>query len=259
MMQEPVKIDIVILSYAQNERLKKLTEQTIATLLTSEDQAEIQFNVVVIESNQALKPYQFDHSLTIYPDTEFGFNKYLNIGIKATDNPYICLCNNDLIFHKNWARAILIVMDKYPRIKSANPFCDNFRYSFPINHNKQLIMGTPYNFFKGALTGWCIFVERELFKAAGQFDESFNFWYADRDYGKTLLKYKIKHALVLNSVVTHLGNRSHGTISDEKLAELTYGQRNVYENKWGKDSVPVKVKIIGLLTSVKNKLLALLK
>src|SRR4051812_37526831 len=94
----PTQIDILILSYAKDEHLKDLTIQTIDTLLKSEDPGEIQFNVVVIESNKQMQPYQFENSTTIYPAEKFGFHKYLNIGIRQTNSPYVCLCNNDLIF-----------------------------------------------------------------------------------------------------------------------------------------------------------------
>src|ERR1700753_58503 len=125
----PVEIDIIILSYAKDKKLKRLTEQTIETLLGSEDPLKIHFNVVVIESNKILTPYQFKHSLTIYPDEKFGFNRYLNIGIKATRHSYICLCNNDLIFHAGWASAILRAMWSHPEISSINPLCEHFNYS----------------------------------------------------------------------------------------------------------------------------------
>ena len=105
-MEEKVSIDVVILSYAKNDYLKGLTDQTIATLMDSEDPAKIYFNVIVIESDKKLQPYQFENSTTIYPVEKFGFNKYLNIGIKETSNKYICLANNDLIFHKGWATAM---------------------------------------------------------------------------------------------------------------------------------------------------------
>lgn len=234
-MHQPINIDIIILSYAKNNELKQLTEQTISSLRASEDPAQIQFNIVVIESNNHLKPYQFNHSLTIYPDTEFGYNKYLNIGLRATSNQYVCLCNNDLIFHKGWASEIWNVMNKHPLIKSANPFCDQFNYQTPITNNKQLVEGSTANLFKGILTGWCIFIKRELIDIIGYFDERFSFWYADRDYGKTILAHKIKHALVINSKVTHLGNKSHNAISKKTLQQFTHDQKAVYENKWGKD------------------------
>ena len=53
----PVKIDIIILSFAKNEALKNLTIQTIDTLLASEDPDEIDFNVLVRKH----RPYLISH------------------------------------------------------------------------------------------------------------------------------------------------------------------------------------------------------
>jgi GT2 family glycosyltransferase len=230
MMQELVKIDIIILSYAKNEKLKKLTEQTITTLLTSEDQAEIQFNIVVIESNQALKPYQFNHSRTIYPDTEFGFNKYLNIGIKATDNPYICLCNNDLIFHKNWAKEILELMASDKAILSAAPFCPvtHVRDGYPFNEKYLPI----YHIF----SGWCFLIKRELLNTIGLFDEQYKFWYADADYLNTLKRFDIKNYMVTSSKVTHLGSQTSDGLPPKLYKKLTAIPNTYHNYKWRKDS-----------------------
>src|SRR3569833_1367068 len=120
-MQKPVEIDIIILSYANTAALKNLTIQTIDTLMASEDPDKIRFNVLIIESAKDLQPYQYDNSRTIYPKEQFGFHKYLNIGIKETNSRFVCLCNNDLIFHKNWTTEILNAMDNDPAMLSATP------------------------------------------------------------------------------------------------------------------------------------------
>ena len=75
--------------------------------MASENPKKIQFNVVVMESNNSLATFQYKNSITLYPRQKFGFHKYLNIGINLTTNPYICLCNNDLIFHNGWATEIM--------------------------------------------------------------------------------------------------------------------------------------------------------
>lgn len=245
-----VDIDIIILSYGKTEKLKAITQNCIDSLIASEDPAKIKFNVLVIESEKSLAPYQYPNSTTIYPDTSFGFNKYLNIGIKSTSNKYLCLCNNDLIFHKNWAAEILKAMDNDPKILSANPFCQYFNDHKP--YVNQIVLGNISNLLKGILTGWCIFVKREIFDTIGLFDEQFDFWYADKDYGRTLLKHGIKHALIGTSKVDHLGNQTHNALSPEKLLELTDNQKSVYEAKWGKEND-------SLWTRIKSKLAAFLR
>lgn len=231
-----MKIDIIILSYAKTEYLKELTEQSIKTLIESEDPDKIQFNILVIESNKSLEPFQFGNMTTIYPKEEFGFHKYLNIGIKATSNQYVCLCNNDLIFHKNWASEILKQFKLYPNLKSANPFCNSFEYDNFITNSSNVLIRRENPNVNGILTGWCIFVDRSVFSKIGFLDERFEFWYADNDYDLTLRKHKIDHALIKSSKVTHLACQSHDMLGDN-LELMTLGQREVFEQKWLKKSI----------------------
>jgi len=234
----PAKIDIIILSYAKDDNLKALTTQTVKTLFESESPNEVEFNVLVIESNKALQPYQFANTTTIYPSEEFGFNRYLNIGIKHTRNPYICLCNNDLIFHKGWATEILKAMGANPAILSANPYSGDEFYNDRIVQKKNVILRSKNLKLNGVLTGWCIFVNRVIFEKIGLLDEQFEFWYADNDYDLTLKKNKIEHALVKKSIVKHIAMQSHDTLPDKE--KMTQGQRNKFENKWRNNSFSKK-------------------
>jgi GT2 family glycosyltransferase len=227
----PVNIDIIILSYAKTDELKQTTLNCVESLLASEKPEEIVFETLVIESNKQMQPYQYQGTKTIYPDTAFGYNKYLNIGISITNNPYVCLCNNDLVFHRNWANEILNAFTNYPEIASASPFCKNFNYDERIINGENVIRRDKNPGINGILTGWCIFVKRSVLTKIGPLDEQFVFWYADNDYDHTLRKHGIKHALVKSSFVTHLACQSHDLLSDKK-DELTIGQWSVFEEKW---------------------------
>lgn len=231
-----IEIDIIILSYAKNGTLKQLTEQTISTLLGSEDPAQINFNIIVIESNKNLAPFQFENTKTIYPSEKFNFNKYLNIGISLTSNKYTCLCNNDLIFHKKWASEILKEFARHPNLLSANPYCERFDYDRSIVDHDNVVFKKDNMSINGVLTGWCIFVERTVLNQIGPLDERFEFWYADNDYDLTLQKHKIEHALIKSSKVTHLACQSHSTLGN-KLDEMTIGQRKIFDKKWNKRSI----------------------
>ncbi|AMR31830.1 hypothetical protein A0256_10555 [Mucilaginibacter sp. PAMC 26640] len=226
-MPAKTQIDIIILSYAKDEHLKSVTIQTIDTLLASEDPEKIHFNVIVMESNKALAPYQFKNSTTVYPAEKFGFHKYLNLGIKMTDSPYVCLCNNDLIFHKGWASEIVNAMDNDPAMLSAVPYCPNFHLKEGFKPN-----GPPVEGYFGLLIGWCIFVKREIFDTIGMLDENFVFWYCDYDYSNTLEKFKVKNCLVPTSVVTHLGSESIIRVDSKEHKKLTQLPRFYFSYKW---------------------------
>lgn len=222
-----IKVDIIFLSYAKNDYLEGLTKQAIKTLLGSEDQEKIKFDVLVIESNKALSPYQYEGSKTIYPDADFGFHKYLNIGINQTHNDYLCLCNNDLIFHEGWATEIIKAMDTDPSLLSAVPYCENFHKQNGFAKNSLPLEG-----YFGVLTGWCIFVKREIFKIIGPLDENLVFWYCDYDYCNTLEKYSVKNCLISSSFVTHLGSESLNVVNEKQHYELTQLPRIYFNYKW---------------------------
>ncbi|MBS1531832.1 MAG: glycosyltransferase [Bacteroidetes bacterium] len=223
----PVKIDIIILSYAKNDALRKVTEQTIRSLLDSEDPGKIGFDVLVIESNKDVKPYPFRGTRTIYPDTKFGYNKYMNIGVRESRNDFLCLCNNDLIFQANWASEILKAMDDDPALQSANPYCPNF-------HEKEGFKpsGPPVEGYFGVLGGWCIFMKRKVFDIIGPLDENLIFWYCDADYCQTLLKFGVKNCLVPTSVVVHLRSESLIGMDKSEIQRLTQKPRFYYSYKW---------------------------
>lgn len=228
-MSHPVGIDIIILSYAKNDALKDITLACINSLMASEDPLQIKFNVIVIESNHGLKPYQYPSSNTIYSNKKFGYHRYMNIGIKLSNNPYICLCNNDLIFHKNWASAMLQVFREDQLIESASPICSIHHPAHGIGLDSGIHVGYKV---RKEITGWCLFFKRSILKRTGLLDEHFSFWYADNDYAKTLEKHKIKHALVTNSVVDHIESKTLKTLDKKAQLKITERERFYYEYKW---------------------------
>lgn len=221
-------IDIIILSFAKDEYLKNLTQQAIDSLLISE-QSNIKFNVLVIESNKRLSPFQYTGTSTIYPKQKFGYNKFMNIGIKITTSDYVCLCNNDLIFHKSWATEILKAFEKDMDLYSASPICEMHHTSIGIKANSGNIYGYE---IRKEVSGWCIFFKRAMLHLVSPFEEKLKFWYSDRDYINTLKSNDIKHALVTASIVDHLESRTLELETPTNKDLLTRGDFFYYDYKW---------------------------
>ena len=237
-MENKVEIDIIILSYARNPELQQISIDCIDSLLASEDAEEIIFNVVVIESEKSLKGYQYPSSTTVYPEEPFGFHRYMNIGIDMTTAKYVCLCNNDLIFYNRWASEILKYMDEIPDLISASPICSYLNRYTGIPLNSGIKLGYRVGF---EISGWCLFMKREIFKKIGRLDENYSFTAADHDYANTLGVLHLKHALITSSIVDHLNTMTLNTYNEEKQVELmtvsTY-----HKMKWGHRILPEEAK-----------------
>lgn len=219
-------IGIIILSNGKNQDLRFLTQQTILSLINSEN-SDLKFEIVVIESHREMKPYQYKHTKTIYPETSFGFNKYLNIGLSHIKTELVCFCNNDLLFEKNWGRNMIDTVSANPDVSCFSSFC-------PVFHkNKEITNNITYGFANGIdFTGWCFLVRKKLFETTGNFDEKFNFWYADDDFRLTLQKHGLKNVLIKNAIVEHLGSMTLSNTNKLKKNKLQFRCFAYYKFKW---------------------------
>jgi len=233
-MNNTVEIDIIILSYAQLAELQQTTVDCVESLIASEDSALIKFNIVVIESEKSLGNYQYPGTITLYPNEPFGFHRYMNIGIDATTSPYVCLCNNDLIFRKHWASEILKYMDEIPDLISASPICSFLNRYTGIPLNSGIKFGYRVGF---EISGWCLFMKREIFDKIGRLDENYRFSGADHDYANTLGVMNLKHGLVTSSIVDHLNNITLNLQSEDRQNELML-PGTYHSMKWGYRILP---------------------
>lgn len=228
-MEGITEIDIIILSYAHNLELRNITEQCITSIISSEDPEKIKFNIVVVESETEMDDFQYQRTTTIYPNTEFGYNRFLNIGIEMTFSKYLCLCNNDLIFHPLWATEMLKAFNKYYDLSSASPFCTMHHPKMGFEMNNGLYTGYRNRY---EIVGWCLFLKRDVLRLTGKLDENYIFWCADNDYANMLYSLKLRHALVSSSIVDHLEGATLYHQTQERQDELTAREFFYLEKKW---------------------------
>lgn len=222
-------IDIVILSYAQTDELKQVTINCLNSLMASEDPELIRFNIIVVETQKDLKPFQYEYGQTVYPDVPFGYNRYMNIGISMTSSPYICLCNNDLFFHPKWATEILKPFSTYHNLSSASPMCTIHHTKIGMEPNIGILQGYTE---RVEVSGWCLFFKRSILRIIGQLDENFIFRHASHDYTHVLSSLGLFHVLVTSSLVDHLDHTTLNQQDPERFDELMFKQDVYYQKKW---------------------------
>lgn len=200
-----VSLSIVILSNALDDDIYEMNSKCLNSLYTSEnwDSEKLSVSVFIIESNkQSL--YIYDKRVKVLmPEEPFNFNLFLNIGIQNTESKFIALCNNDIIFFKNWFSEILKVRDKRENLLCFSTIDRDYKTMsydiFPEAKDYYIGWENKYHF-----SAWCFVVDREIFSIIGKLDETFNFYGADDDFLMLLKKYAIVNALVIHSKVKHL-------------------------------------------------------
>ena len=241
-MEGITEVDIVILSYAHNSELKAITQQCINSLFLSETPSQIKFNIIIVETERSLSPYVYQNTTTIYPSVSFGYNKFLNIGVGMTGAKYVCLCNNDLIFHQFWATEILKAFYKYPDLSSASPACSIHHPKIGFELNCGIYTGYRNRY---EVAGWCLFLKRDVFRIIGKLDENYKFWCADNDYANLLSSLRLGHALISSSIVDHLdGATLDYQTSSDIYDELTTNEFFYFEKKWNSRMEPALWKVL---------------
>lgn len=219
-------MDIVIISDARSEALHRLTLQGLRSLYTSEP--DIRFNTVVVESNKEIT-YDMPHVQTVHPEVPFGYHRYLNLGRKMGHAEFVCLCNNDLLFHPGWCKALISEMEKDRHLLSTSPYCQRTFTKYNIMPRTGLHHGYTV---RRQVAGWCIFQRRNIYDIIGDLDEQFTFWFADNDYAETLRHHRVKHALVTNALVTHEASTTLNILPGEERLALTRLQEALFKQKW---------------------------
>ena len=226
-------VDVVFLSWAKDDILHHIMRKALQSLSTSE--RDVKFHVYVVESNKEVNYDEFSSSFatckTLHPDVPFGYHRYMNIGVREGSSPYVVLCNSDVLFHPNWASAILQVMKTQSKYLSASP--RSMPKSGSFLSDAKPVEGYA---IRKELAGWCIFQQRKIYDILGQLDERFIFWYADNDYAEELKQHKLPHCLVPTSRVDHhhttIG-RTGASLHVNQFEEYTKNQQAVFVDKWG--------------------------
>jgi len=85
-----------------------------------------------------------------------------------------------------------------------------------------------------AIMGWSLVIKKTSLDKIIPFDENFDMYYQDNDYSMMLQKNGIKHALVRDSIASHLSTLYLSQpLDDKKKHKMTEGYIK-YAKKWEK-------------------------
>lgn len=222
-------IDVILVSDAKTDRLRKITQQAIDTAKADEG-----VRCIVVESFKDkghLGAYQ--DALTVwYPQINFNYNKALNEGarVAAIKNPgsYIAFCNNDIVFTPGWTDIVREMQEN--GFESASPWCE---YAHPPIHGQR----RSARIFRGRktrvnLAGWCFIWSRKLYDNIGPLPTDYTFFCADNATEKLMERNKIAHYLSGNYVVNHLGSMTLKTLDKKEREVLTVDE----VKKWNRNN-----------------------
>lgn len=227
-----MEIDVICLANTQDENLHAITSRTLKTLHDSEKNCI--FKVHLVETN-VNTPYLYKGLITnrILPKEPFNYNRFINLCYPYIVCDWILIINNDLRFERGWFSKILEIHKKRPDIDSYSPKCPILYSKYFHNH----FLGTEQDYYESYqvtefLVGWCFVMNKRVWNAVYPWDEQFDLYYQDNDYAERIKELGIKHALVRDSIVVHLGSQTLGSTPTQGFGhhELKFRQKwNIWD------------------------------
>jgi len=227
-----MKCDIIIPVWNQPEHTQACIESVVRN-------TRYPYRLIVIDNGSGEETRRYLAGLAgtipdlvvIRNETNLGFVKAVNQGLRASNAPYVCLLNNDTIPAPGWLERLVEFAGLHKDAGLLNPLCDGHldtpidEYAGKVEANKGLYMEMNQCF------GFCMLVKREVIDAIGYLDEAFGIGgFDDTDYSMRAHKAGYRSVCVYSSYVYHKQHVSFRAMGDRK--KLVSPGEKAYFAKW---------------------------
>jgi len=214
-------VDIVILSKASNDVLKKMTQTAIDTAIKAANGLSV--NVFVIE--QVAEVY-YNNAKTIYHDTgdNFCYNANCNLGAREGQAKWIMFSNNDMVFQDGYLHHLLAA--NHPIVST---HCPNDPRQRGLQDNE---IGTQNG---RHFSGWNFMMSRELWIMIGGLSEEFKFWFSDDVTIWQIQQQGITPMIATKAIAHHLGSTTFKNLDSQKKDEYTWEMTDKFNKMSGQN------------------------
>ena len=233
-----MKLSIIIV----NLNTKKLTVECIESIY--KQKLKFGYEIIVTDNGsddgsvEALKKIQKEKKnfTAIFNDSNTGYGKANNQGLKIAKGKYKMLLNNDTVIHKNALESLIKFAENTSdagvigsRLLNMDGSLQSSCYHFPTAKNaiKEYWLGKKGNFEKFApkgktsvtvdsVVGAAFLITPKAFKSVGMLDERYFAYFEDIDYCRQTWKKGLKVYYLPESVITHYHGATFKKLSSEK-------------------------------------------
>ena len=233
-----MKLSIIIV----NLNTKKLTVECIESIYRQN--LKFPFEVFVTDNGsddgsvEALKNIQKQRRnfTAIFNDSNTGYGKANNQGLKLAKGKYKMLLNNDTVIHKNALESLIEFAERTPdagvigsKLLNIDGSLQSSCYHFPTIKNAimEYWLGKKGNFEKfapkgkkpvtvDAVVGAAFLLTPKAQERVGNLDEKYFAYFEDIDYCRQTWKQGLKVYYLPESVITHYHGATFKKLADQK-------------------------------------------
>ena len=176
-----------------------LFEENISTVLECLKSIK-DFKIIIVDNaGDQTKKKEITSRFNIYKyivnESNIGFSKGNNLGIKVCDTEYILILNPDCMISKESVQKLKVAYDSYENCFMVSPTFKNKKdeimfnaSSFPEINSEQKILNISGDTCCQAVLGAAMFCKTSELKNIGMFDENFFIFYEDFDLCRRIRK-----------------------------------------------------------------------
>jgi len=239
-MSTPV-CDLVLLSWNH-------LEETTPCLESLFQHTDVPARLFIVDNGSEQPVRQFLHTVRprgaiqavtlLQNETNEGFPKGMNRGMRASQASYVCLLNNDLVFAPAWLSRMLEVAQAHPEIGVLNPTSSTFGNSPPKGislqaYARQLEAARGRYVEVGMCIGFCLLISRPVIERIGYLHEAVErIFFEDEDYCMRAKAAGFQCVVVDSAYVLH---HEHKTLRPSPEREVLFNRnRRWCEQRWGR-------------------------
>ncbi|MFC1658188.1 glycosyltransferase family 2 protein [Candidatus Omnitrophota bacterium] len=170
--------------------------------------------------------------------TNLGFVKAVNQGLRISDAPYVCLLNNDVLVGGGWLTEMVGVAEDNVKIGIVNPESEELDSGSLDEYLKNKSEGLEYLGgqsieIMGAM-GFCMLIKRGVIEKIGLLDEAFGIGgYDDMDYARRAWQAGYKCSKAKAAYVIHRVHSSFDSLGEKRKKRIGRETRAIFWKKWG--------------------------
>ena len=232
--------DLVLLSWNHLEQTQPCLDSLFATtdvptrLFIVDNGSEPS----VREALRAVRPRgRVQEVALLQNETNEGFPRGMNRGIRASSAPYVCLLNNDLLFTSGWLSRLIAVAQATPDLGVLNPASNTFGQRPPRGESLEAYAATlaargTRHVEVGMCIGFCMLITRPVLERIGGLSEEVErIFFEDEDFCMRAAAAGFRSAVAEASYVHHA---EHQTVRKMPEREALFSRNQAWcHEKWG--------------------------
>jgi GT2 family glycosyltransferase len=181
------------------------------------------------ETREFLENYKISSpdAVLVRNETNAGWVKAVNQGMRLSSSPYVCVMNNDTaVKTDDWLARLMEIAKSEPDIGLVNPRFDLKRRAF----SERPFVEVDF------CRGYCVLIKRKVIETIGMLDEAYGLgYYDDDDYSVRAIRAGFRCVRARDVSVLHVGDSTFTDLfRDGKRRALHEANKRLFYSKWGR-------------------------